>query len=109
MAVAGDTGGPGAGDGRLKVVSDSLAIDRGALSTIGVASELRGTGAGDEGRLEGRKREEGLRAFIVRSGIRVSEMVCERKYRESATGEWFVLDALCERFFPETDSLVQND
>ncbi len=66
-------GGPGAGDARLNVVKDNLL--RGRERSIPMPESGRdgggaGVGAGDEGRLAGRKKEGVLMACIAeRSGM----------------------------------------
>lgn len=70
-------GGPGAGDARLKVVKESLFRGRERSTDSGRES---GAGAGDDGRLAGRRKEGVLMACIGReicvrlSGLRWSRL-----------------------------------
>ena len=67
MAGAGEAAPDGAGEGRRNVVRDeSFVIVRGARS-VGVKLSERepAAGAGEEGRLEGRKMDDGRRACIM--------------------------------------------
>ena len=70
----------GDGDGRRKVESDSF--DKGRARSTPAAVSWRGAGTGEVGRLEGRKKDVGLRAYIAdrsqwESRSRSPEYICE--------------------------------
>lgn len=67
-------GGPGAGDARLKGVKDNLLSGRERSMPMPESGRDGGAGAGDDGRLAGRRKEGVLMACIVKRIMRVNKV-----------------------------------